>query len=130
MIRETNGSGVKHDGGKLPLDLLPFDAIEEVARVMDFGAQKYARRNWEGGMSWGRLFAAALRHLFSFWRGQDRDPETGLSHLAHATTCCLFLLAYSLRGAGADDRPSEGDRPEPHANDGDRGPRDRGDDGA
>lgn len=83
-------SGTKHDTGKLPLHLLPTDALEEVARVLSFGAAKYSERNWETGMAWSRLYAAALRHLWAWWRGADRDEETGLSHLAHAACCVLF----------------------------------------
>lgn len=56
-------------------------------------------------MAWSRLYAALLRHLWAWWRGQDRDPETGLSHLAHVCCCALFLLSYHLRKAGTDDRP-------------------------
>jgi hypothetical protein len=37
--------------------------------------------------------------------GEDKDPETGFSHLSHVGCCALFLIAYELRGAGLDDRP-------------------------
>jgi hypothetical protein len=96
--------GVKHDAGKAPLDLLPFDAMESVAAVLEHGAAKYQARNWERGMRWGRLSGAALRHLFAWGRGERLDPESGLPHLAHAACCVLFLLAYELRGIGQDDR--------------------------
>lgn len=97
--------GVKHDQGKTPLELLAFDALEEIGKVLAFGKAKYAPRNWENGMDWGRVYGALLRHLFAWWRGQENDPETGLSHLAHAGCCVMFLLAYSLRSVGKDDRP-------------------------
>lgn len=97
-------SGTKDDAGKPRMDLLPFDAVEGVARVLGYGAAKYAPRNWEKGMVWGRLIAAALRHLFAFALGEDRDPESGLPHLDHAACCILFLSAYQKRGVGTDDR--------------------------
>jgi hypothetical protein len=99
------GEGVKHDLGKLPWHLLPPDAVEEVVKVLAFGATKYGERNWEQGMAWHRLFAATLRHLWAWWRGEEADPETGLSHLSHAACCVLFLLAYQSRGIGEEDRP-------------------------
>lgn len=102
--RPRSDSGVKHDHDKVPLDLLPFDALERVGEVLQHGAKKYAPRNWERGMRWGRLLGAAFRHLFAWARGQNRDPETGFSHLAHAACCVLFLLAYEERGIGTDDR--------------------------
>lgn len=94
----------KHDAGKSRLDLLPFDALLEVGKVMERGATKYGARNWELGRAWGRDLAAGLRHLFAWAMGEDRDPESGLSHLAHAACCILFLLAYDLRKIGRDDR--------------------------
>lgn len=97
--------GRKDDQGKLPYDLIAPELLEEVARVLRFGAQKYEPRNWEGGMKWSRCFAALMRHMWAYWRGEDKDPETGFLHLAHAACCVMFLLAYQLRRAGEDDRP-------------------------
>ncbi|HKE56465.1 MAG TPA: dATP/dGTP diphosphohydrolase domain-containing protein [Pyrinomonadaceae bacterium] len=48
--------GVKKDLGKLRWSLLPWDALEEVVKVLMFGASKYADRNWEKGMDWDRVF--------------------------------------------------------------------------
>lgn len=96
---------IKHDTNKLPYDLLPSDAVEDVLAVLQFGAEKYSARNWELGMDWSRPFAALMRHMWAWWRGEDNDPESGLSHLAHAGCCIMFLLAYSKRNVGTDNRP-------------------------
>lgn len=96
--------GVKFDTGKPRTDLLPFDALLEVADVLDYGAKKYAVRNWELGMSWGRLVAAALRHLFAWCSGEELDAESGKRHLAHFACCALMLVALTLRKVGTDDR--------------------------
>lgn len=95
----------KDDGGKAPWHLLPFDALREVVAVLAFGAGKYGERNWEAGLSYSRCFSAAQRHLTAWWMGENADPETGCSHLAHACCCVLFLLALHWRGHGTDDRP-------------------------
>lgn len=102
----TNGKpvGTKHDKDKLPYHLLPSDAVEGILEVLEFGAAKYAPRNWELGMNWSRPFAALMRHMWAWWRGENVDPETGLSHLAHAGCCVLFLIAYERRGIGNDNR--------------------------
>jgi hypothetical protein len=97
--------GVKHDQDKLPYDLIPPELLGSVAVVLQFGAKKYAPRNWEAGMNWGRVFAALMRHMWAWWRKEEKDPETGFSHLEHAACCIAFLLAYEKRKVGTDDRP-------------------------
>lgn len=99
--------GIKFDQDKIPLELLPFDGLIEVAKVLQFGAKKYAPRNWELGMNWSRVFGACLRHLWARFLGEKVDSETGLSHLAHAATCILFLLTWELRDVGTNDFPYE-----------------------
>ena len=99
--------GRKDDGGKPRYDLLPPELMDGVARVLTFGAGKYGERNWEKGMHWGRPFAALMRHMWAWWRGQARDPETGMSHLWHAACCLAFLITYEERCIGTDDRPKD-----------------------
>jgi hypothetical protein len=112
------GGGYKLDTGKPRWDLYPFDAAEEVTRVLTWAIDKKARgesaypvRNWEQGMDWGRCFRAAISHLWKWWFAKLRgdsgtDEESGLSHLAHAGCCVMFLLSYELRNMVAwDDRP-------------------------
>ena len=96
--------GLKFDIGKVPLELLPVEALIEIAKVMAFGAEKYGRHNWRKDMAWSRLVGAILRHLFAWMLGEDKDPESGLSHLAHAGCDLLFLLTYELKELGTDDR--------------------------
>jgi hypothetical protein len=86
--------GRKYDTGKPDYTLLPWDAVEEVVRVLDFGAKKYARDNWKHvDNAETRYLAAAFRHLAAYARGERCDPETSISHLAHAACCVLFLLS-------------------------------------
>lgn len=96
-------AGVKHDQGKPRMELLDAHALEQLALVLTFGAEKYQAHNWRKGLSKGRLLGAALRHLFAYLRGEDRDAESGLSHVAHAMCCCMFLL-------GLEHRPELDDR--------------------
>jgi hypothetical protein len=71
---------------------------------MSFGAKKYSRDNWRGGFSWTRPLAASLRHIFSYIGGEDKDPETGISHLAHAVCCLFFVLEFEETHKELDDR--------------------------
>lgn len=94
----------KQDGGKPRLDLIAPEFLFGTAEVLRFGADKYAQRNWEKGMSWGRCFGAMMRHMWAWWGGEATDKETGLSHLWHAACCLMFLIAYEQRKIGTDDR--------------------------
>jgi hypothetical protein len=85
-------------------DLIPFDALEEVARVYGYGATKYDEDNWLKGYKWRLSAAALIRHVARFMLGEDRDPETGLLHTAHAAWHCLTLCTFTLRRLGTDDR--------------------------
>lgn len=98
--------GTKHDQDKLPLELLPIEPIEEIAEVLKFGAVKYEAWNWTKGFLWMRLYGATLRHLFAWARGEDNDPESGKSHLAHAGCMLLFLLWHTRHRPDLDNRPS------------------------
>lgn len=101
---DRSKEAIKFDTGKPPLSLIPRTALEEEAKVMAFGAGKYGRDNWRGGMDFSRLMDATLRHVYAFADGEDKDKETGLSHLAHARCCLAFLLEYEGKKIGKDDR--------------------------
>lgn len=96
---------LKYDQEKTRHDLVPPEAIEGMAKVLTFGANKYSDRGWEVGMDWGRVYAALQRHVLAWWSGQNLDPETGLSHMSHAACCVAFLQTYEARNIGEDTRP-------------------------
>lgn len=93
---ESKEQGIKLDSGKVRIDLLTVsmpNAVLAVSKVLTFGAKKYSDDNWKNVPDANRRYAAALdRHMNAFHRGEKHDPETGLSHLAHAACCVLFML--------------------------------------
>src|SRR5574337_830074 len=96
-------TGVKHDEEKIPLDLLDPLALEGLAKVLQFGAKKYARENWRGGISYSRVFAALLRHTFAILRGEYIDPESGLPHIDHVGCCWMFASYFMKKRPDLDD---------------------------
>jgi len=96
--------GVKYDDGKLRYDLIPADALEELAKVYTMGSKKYTDNNWRLGMKWSKIFGALMRHSWSWFSGQDKDYESGLHPLAHAAWCCFTLINYSKTKKEFDNR--------------------------
>lgn len=89
--------GMKFGDEKPRYDLIPPESLEEIAKVLSEGAKKYEPRNWEKGVPYSKYYRAAIGHLNLWKKGEDDDPDTGLSHLAHAGCCVMFLLTYVER---------------------------------
>ena len=91
-----NDSFKKFDGKKNRLELIQPDFIEGLGRILSFGAEKYDANNWmlaNSDEDQERIQGALLRHVFAYMKGEKVDPETGESHLYHAT-CNLMFLDY------------------------------------
>lgn len=89
--------GVKYDEDKLDYTLLPKESLDEVVKVLMYGAKKYERDNWHRVPDgYNRYVRACLRHIFQEANEEGLD-ESGYSHLAHAAASCLFALALQKR---------------------------------
>lgn len=97
--------GLRYNSGKLRYDLIHPWAHEQLAKVLTLGANKYAERNWEKGMSWSNVIASLKRHLAAIESGEDYDIESGLLHAAHVACNAHFLTAYYKIYQQGDDRP-------------------------
>ena len=101
-----DNSAVKFDDGKAQWALFPFDLAEDELRVWMFGAKKYKAQNWRQGMPMSRGFNALMRHITAYMQGEDKDKESGESHLAHAV-CCLRMMQNTEKNyKHLDDRSS------------------------
>lgn len=104
VVVDPNTGGKK--GSKLErFDLIPWDAIVELARHFGRGARKYEDRNWEKGYAWSLSYAALQRHLTTWWLGEDDDEETGSSHLVAVMWHACALWWFQKHSKGTDDRP-------------------------
>lgn len=86
-------SFMKFDKDKLRYGLIPPQATKAIAQVLTYGAKKYKPNNWKLGEP-ERYIDALYRHLEAWRAGEELDPESGLSHLAHAITNISFLLYF------------------------------------
>jgi len=91
------GAGHKHDTGKPAMHLIPANIELEVARVMQFGAEKYGAENWRSVPDLrNRYMSAAMRHINAMRQGFVIDDESGLHHSAHAICCLMFLAEVEM----------------------------------
>jgi len=79
-VRENFETGSKRDSrnGKGRFDLLPFYAIQRLARVYENGAIKYGNNNWRLGQPCSRYLDSAIRHLFKAgggWKDEDHFAQ-------------------------------------------------------
>ena len=97
-----DGSG-KNDraDGKLRWDLLPLAEIEDIVRVYTEGAKKYADNSWQDiPDGFNRYFAATMRHLVAYAKGERFDSDTGCMHLAQVAWNAIALLYYDKHNKG------------------------------
>lgn len=87
------------------LDCDMFEALEEVIKVWEFGAQKYASFNWMKGMPWSKVVASAQRHVIALMRGGIEDSESGCHHGAHYICNAMMLVHYADHYKEGNDLP-------------------------
>lgn len=86
---------------------LPLEALAAAAASFEYGAQKYADRNWEKGLPWQQMIDSLKRHVEDFERGRDYDDgEDGsdLHQVCMIMASAMMLTASVIRGIGKDDR--------------------------
>jgi len=104
---DAKGSGARYNDGKTAFELIPGVALEDCAKVFEYGKRKYAAWNWAKGMPWLTVFGCLLRHLYAWARGEDNDPESGLPHLGHAMCNLVMLTTFARTFPEGDDRPKQ-----------------------
>lgn len=94
---------------KPPLHLVPPASSIYQAQAMKDGAQKYGPYNWrENSVAASVYVAAALRHLTSWYDGEDKAQDSGVHHLGHALACIGIIVDAIETGNLVDDRPKPG----------------------
>jgi hypothetical protein len=98
-------SGAKREKlNGLRYDYMPaLEVNEAYARVATMGAKKYGNRNWEKGLPISQITASMQRHLWAYMKGEDKDSESGLSHLDHVLWNAVAAV-YFESNKELDDR--------------------------
>ena len=90
--------GIKFDQGKLLWNLVPWEEMKSVVRVLMSGAKKYSPDNWMY-VDKERYRDAIMRHVIDYQGGESTDPDSGEPHLAHVVCNALFLMWHDKKDA-------------------------------
>jgi len=103
-VRTTSSTGGMKGVKPERYSLIPVEALDIMARLYGFGAEKYEAHNWRKGYEWSKSFDSLFRHATSALKGEDIDPETGLPHLAGVVFHCFTLMVFAEEHPEFDDR--------------------------
>lgn len=110
-VAEHKPLGERYNSDKAPVSMVleAPHAIEGCAKVLCFGANKYARANWRKGLLVTEIIDSLARHLIAFTAGEDSDQDSGLPHVDHIMCNALFLAEMYHTREDLDDRPIKGE---------------------
>ena len=84
----------------IPMSVWPHDGAAHAV-----GAAKYGPFNWRDDPVEAMTYIeASLRHLIAYAAGENLDPESRVSQLAHVRACCAILMDAELHGTLIDNR--------------------------
>ena len=93
-------NAAKADHGKPRPTLVPPSLVMAVAKIREYGCQKYTDpENWKQ-VEPQRYKDALYRHLLAYLRGERNDPESGLPHLWHMACNIAFLIEMEVPADG------------------------------
>lgn len=106
-------------GSRKPsISCIPCAPLFELGAALQSGGLKYGAHNWRAiGVRASVYYNAAMRHIMSWWEGEDSDPESQMPHLAHAAACLFILRDSELKENMTDDRPLQSVHPYQHIKD-------------
>jgi hypothetical protein len=91
---------------KAPMSTVSGAVLAELGVAMLEGASKYGRHNYRAvGVRASVYYDATMRHMISWWEGEDRDPDSGASHITKAIASLVVLRDAMIQGKVEDDRP-------------------------
>lgn len=96
---------LKYDNEKWRMSDVPQLALRDIAKVFNYGANKYSKFNYSGNITALRYYDACQRHLHAWMTGEDID-ESSNHHIAHAIASLMMLLDGINTGSITDDRNS------------------------
>lgn len=88
---QDEDKALRYNEGKPQWSLVDFESLEDMVKVLEFGAKKYSRDNWKKGLYTVEICESLLRHVFKYLSGEDIDPESGEPHIGSIQANSMFL---------------------------------------
>ena len=103
-VRTTSSTGGEKGVKPERFGQIPVNALLELARQYGVGAEKYTAHNFRKGYEFSKSFDALMRHAWTWWNGEETDPETGTSHMAAVAWHAFNLMTLLDEHPEFDDR--------------------------
>lgn len=118
-IMETTEAGAKRESneGRGRFDLLPYEAIEALAKWYEEGAVKYGDRNWEKGLSVKDCINRMIRHSLKAgngWTDEDHlaavmwNAAAAITMMQRRPDCNDHIFKDVLKTATDEDKKNNG----------------------
>lgn len=98
----STSQALRFNEGKPKLSFIDLGSMEDMARVLEFGAKKYDRNNWKKGLPYSSILDSMMRHIAALQKGELIDPESGLPHHGHIS-CNAMFLEYCIKNCPDKD---------------------------
>lgn len=82
---------LRFNSAKPKMSLLDLHSLVPAVQVLEFGMLKYSRNNWKKGLKRSEVIDSLMRHILAMQKGEEIDPESGLSHIGHIQCNAMFL---------------------------------------
>ena len=105
-VEKMTDQTIKTDAGKPRLSLVPTQIITDIARVREYGINKYGEKESWRKDEIERYRDAMLRHAFEYIKDPGGyDEESGLPHLWHLACNVAFLCELERKYEAPENPP-------------------------
>jgi hypothetical protein len=94
---QIDGGALRYNAGKRKWDLVHYKSLEPMIEVLEFGALKYAPRNWQKSMNTREILNSMQRHLAALMDGEEVDADSEISHMGHIQANAMFYNYHHER---------------------------------
>lgn len=94
----------RHNVGKLRWSLVDWKGVEEMLKVLEFGAIKYSADNWKKGLNREEILESTQRHLIQLFQKEEQDQESQLHHAGHIMCNMMFYLYHARHSSFVSER--------------------------